>query len=198
MPVLTEREWTRLVPLLKNIEINRQQAAYNRLVAGMTLVKAGEPFGYSKQDVHVLVKAVLRWWEKLNSLPDKPERGRVRGAWPNVGGPRLPAPRDPRPHSSPSARVSRVLRDPCHGRGGTCLCLVSVSRRSRGQDPARGPAARARRVICAALRRVLTAALRREGRATQAIPPATSARSSHEHSAIPCPARSRLRDQPAA
>jgi hypothetical protein len=30
------------------------------------------------------------------------------------------------------------------GRGSACLCRVSVSRRSRGQDPARGPAARAR------------------------------------------------------
>ncbi|HEY2927991.1 hypothetical protein [Piscinibacter sp.] len=72
MPQLTEQEWKRLLPLLKNIDINRQQAAYSRLVQGTTLVKAGEPFGYSMQDVHYIVKTVMRWWEKLNSLPDKP------------------------------------------------------------------------------------------------------------------------------
>ena len=72
MPQLTEQEWKRLVPLLKNIDINRQQAAYGRLVQGLTLIKAGEPFGYSMQDVHYIVKTVMRWWEKLNSLPDKP------------------------------------------------------------------------------------------------------------------------------
>ena len=72
MPQLTEQEWKRLLPLLKNIDINRQQAAYSRLVEGVTLVRAGEPFGYSKQDVNYIVKAVMRWWEKLNSMPDKP------------------------------------------------------------------------------------------------------------------------------
>jgi hypothetical protein len=70
---LTEQEWKRLVPLLRNIDINRQQAAYSRLVLGTTLVKAGEPFGYSVQDVHYIVKTVLRWWDKLNSLPSKPK-----------------------------------------------------------------------------------------------------------------------------
>jgi hypothetical protein len=73
VPVLTEQDWHRLVPLLKNIDINRQQAAYNRLVIGMTLVQAGKPFGYSKQDVYAIVKAVLRWWDKLTSLPDRPK-----------------------------------------------------------------------------------------------------------------------------
>jgi len=72
VPQLTEQEWKRLVPLLKNIDINRQQAAYSRLVLGTTLVKAGEPFGYSTQDVFYIVKTVMRWWEKLNSLPAKP------------------------------------------------------------------------------------------------------------------------------
>ena len=72
MPQLAEQEWKRLVPLLKNIDINRQQAAYSRLVLGTTLIKAGEPFGYSTQDVHYIVKTVMRWWEKLNSLPSKP------------------------------------------------------------------------------------------------------------------------------
>ena len=72
MSQLTEQEWKRLLPLLKNIDINRQQAAYSRLVQGTTLVKAGEPFGYSMQDVHYIAKTVMRWWEKLNSLPDKP------------------------------------------------------------------------------------------------------------------------------
>jgi len=72
MPQLSEQEWKRLVPLLKNIDINRQQAAYSRLVLGTTLVKAGEPFGYSTQDVYYIVRTVMRWWEKLNSLPAKP------------------------------------------------------------------------------------------------------------------------------
>jgi len=73
MPRLTEQEWKRLLPLLRNIDINRQQAAYSRLVLGTTLVKAGAPFGYSMQDVHYIVKTVLRWWEKLNELPSKPK-----------------------------------------------------------------------------------------------------------------------------
>ena len=72
MPRLTEQEWKRLAPLLKNIDINRQQAAHSRLVQGTTLVKAGEPFGYSTQDVYYIVKTVMRWWDKLNSLPSKP------------------------------------------------------------------------------------------------------------------------------
>src|SRR5436190_15367457 len=73
MPQLTEQEWKRLVPLLKNIDINRQQAAYSRLVLGTTLVKAGEPFGYSTQDVYYIAKTVMRWWDKLNALPGKPK-----------------------------------------------------------------------------------------------------------------------------
>jgi hypothetical protein len=72
MPTLTDPEWRRVAPLLKNIEVNRQQAAYNRLVLGMTLVQSGESFGYSKQDVNIICKAVMKWWDKLNSIPDKP------------------------------------------------------------------------------------------------------------------------------
>jgi len=71
--VLTEQDWQRLLPLLSNIDPHRQQAAYNRLVLGMKLVEAGEPFGYSKQNVEVAVKAVLRWWDKLNRVPGKPK-----------------------------------------------------------------------------------------------------------------------------
>lgn len=73
MSSLTEQEWKRLLPLLKNIDPNRQQAAYNRLVLGTTLVKAGELYGYSRQDVNLIVKAVMKWYEKLNSMPDKPK-----------------------------------------------------------------------------------------------------------------------------
>jgi hypothetical protein len=72
MPILTDPEWQRVAPLLKNIDVNRQLAAYNRLVLGMTLVQSGEPFGYSKQDVSTICKAVMKWWDKLNSIPDKP------------------------------------------------------------------------------------------------------------------------------
>jgi hypothetical protein len=72
MSVLTEHDWARVLPLLRNIDPKRQQAAYNRLVLGMTLVEAGAPFGYSKQNVDVACKAVMRWLDKLNSAPDKP------------------------------------------------------------------------------------------------------------------------------
>jgi hypothetical protein len=73
MPQLTESEWQRLVPLLRNIDINRQQAAYLRIVQGHTLAESGSMFGYSPQDVSFIVKSVMRWWEKLNSMPDKPK-----------------------------------------------------------------------------------------------------------------------------
>ena len=63
--MLTEGDWRRLEPLLQNIHPKRQRAAYNRLVLGWTLVSAGEPFGLSKQDVAMIVKAVLRWWGRL-------------------------------------------------------------------------------------------------------------------------------------
>jgi hypothetical protein len=72
MALLTEHEWERVLPLLRNIDPKRQQAAYNRLVLGMTLVEAGAPFGYSKQNVDIACKAVMRWVDKLNSVPDKP------------------------------------------------------------------------------------------------------------------------------
>ena len=43
------------------------------MVLGTTLVKAGEPFGYSTQDVYYIAKTVMRWWDKLNALPGKPK-----------------------------------------------------------------------------------------------------------------------------
>jgi hypothetical protein len=61
------------VPLLKNIHPKRQRAAYNRLVLGWTLVSSGEPFGFSKQDVAMIAKAVLRWWGRLQEAPERPE-----------------------------------------------------------------------------------------------------------------------------
>jgi hypothetical protein len=72
MPILSDPQWNRVLPLLGNIDPKRQQAAYNRLVLGMTLVESGAPFGYSKQAVEGAVKAVMRWWEKLNGVSDKP------------------------------------------------------------------------------------------------------------------------------
>ena len=79
MPQLTEQEWKRLLPLLKNIDINRQQAAYSRLVLGTTLVRAGEPFGYSTQDVYYVVKTVMRWWDRFNSLAEQAPHRRAVG-----------------------------------------------------------------------------------------------------------------------
>lgn len=80
MPQLSEGDWARLTPLLKNMDAARQQAAYNRLVVGMTYAAAGAPFGYSRQDVSYLVRGVLRWWERLCEVPDKSPvpRGWVR------------------------------------------------------------------------------------------------------------------------
>lgn len=73
MPQLTEEEWKRLLPLLDNIKPERQQAAYNRLVKGMTLVKSGELYGYSRQDVNIIVNRVMEKHAKLASMPDKPK-----------------------------------------------------------------------------------------------------------------------------
>ncbi|MDQ6779730.1 MAG: transcriptional regulator KorA [Candidatus Eremiobacteraeota bacterium] len=70
MPLLTEQEWKRLLPLLANVKVERRQTAYNRLVNGMTLAKAGEAYGYSRQDVRVLANAVLRKQARLNSMPE--------------------------------------------------------------------------------------------------------------------------------
>lgn len=70
MPQLTEQEWKRLLPLLDNIKPERQQAAYNRMVKGMTLVKAGELYGYTRQDVNTIVQRVLDKHAKLMSMPE--------------------------------------------------------------------------------------------------------------------------------
>jgi hypothetical protein len=77
--VLTDSDWRRLEPLLKNIDPGRQLAAYNRLVLGQTLVESGVHGPFSKQDVAMIVKAVLRWWERLHEVPQapKPPRGWV-------------------------------------------------------------------------------------------------------------------------
>ena len=72
MPQLTEQEWKRVLPLLDNIKPERRQSAYNRLVKGMTLVKSGELYGYSRQDVNLIVNAVLRKHAKLMSMPESP------------------------------------------------------------------------------------------------------------------------------
>lgn len=71
--MLTEAEWRRLEPLLKNIEPRRQLAAYNRLVMGWPLVDAGAHASMSKQDVAMVVKAVLRWWDRLQEIPEEPQ-----------------------------------------------------------------------------------------------------------------------------
>jgi hypothetical protein len=73
MPQLTEEEWKRVLPLLSNIKPERQQAAYNRLVKGMTMAKSGELYGYSRQDVNIIVNRVLDKHTKLASMPDKPK-----------------------------------------------------------------------------------------------------------------------------
>lgn len=73
MPQLTDAEWKRVLPLLENIKPERQQAAYNRLVKGMTLVKSGELYGYTRQDVNIIVNRVMQKHEKLATMPDKPK-----------------------------------------------------------------------------------------------------------------------------
>jgi len=72
MSRLTADEWQRVLPLLKNIKPERREAARRRLVEGVTLVDAGAPFGYSKADVSYIVRLVMRWWEKLDAMPEKP------------------------------------------------------------------------------------------------------------------------------
>ena len=81
MGQLTEQEWKRVLPLLENIKPERQQAAYNRLVKNMTLVKAGEPYGYSRQDVNKLCDSVLR---KHAKLMNEPEKFSVPSGWTRV------------------------------------------------------------------------------------------------------------------
>lgn len=72
MPTLTEQQWKQVEPLLRNIDAKRQAAAYNRLVKGTTLAAAGEPYGYSRQDVALIAKAVMKWHDRLKALPDRP------------------------------------------------------------------------------------------------------------------------------
>lgn len=69
MAQLTEEEWRRVLPLLHNIKPERQQAAYNRLVKGMTYMKAGELYGYTRQDVNTIVQSVLRKHAQVMSMP---------------------------------------------------------------------------------------------------------------------------------
>lgn len=81
MGQLTEQEWRRVLPLLENVKPERQQAAYRRLVQGMTLAKAGEPYGYSRQDVNTLSNAVLR---KHAKLADEPQKFSLPSGWTRV------------------------------------------------------------------------------------------------------------------
>lgn len=78
MAQLTDEEWQRLLPLLHNIKPERQQAAYNRLVKGMTYVKAGELYGYSRQDVNTIVQSVLKKHAQVMSMP---QTGPVPRGW---------------------------------------------------------------------------------------------------------------------
>lgn len=72
MTQLTEAEWKRVLPLLGNFKPERRQAAHNRLVKGWTLAKSGALYGYSRQDVNIIVNAVLRKHGQLNEMPDEP------------------------------------------------------------------------------------------------------------------------------
>lgn len=79
MATLTDDDWTRVEPLLKNIDPKRQRAAYQHLVRGETMAAAGAPWGYTRQDVNVICKAVLRWCATLQAIPGRqaPPRGWV-------------------------------------------------------------------------------------------------------------------------
>ncbi len=72
MATLTDDDWKRVEPLLKNIDPKRQRAAYQHLVRGETMTAAGAPWGYTRQDVNVICKAVLRWFETLQAIPQRP------------------------------------------------------------------------------------------------------------------------------
>ncbi len=79
MATLTDDDWKRVEPLLKNIDPKRQRAAYQHLVRGETMTAAGAPWGYTRQDVNVICKAVLRWFETLQAIPERqvPPKGWV-------------------------------------------------------------------------------------------------------------------------
>lgn len=79
MATLTDDDWKRVEPLLKNIDPKRQRAAYQHLVLGQTMTAAGAPWGYTRQDVNAICKAVLRWFETLKASPQRraPPKGWV-------------------------------------------------------------------------------------------------------------------------
>ena len=56
---VTEHEWQRVLPLLGSISAERLAAAHKHLVKGLSLARAGEPAGMSRQDVHGVVQRVL-------------------------------------------------------------------------------------------------------------------------------------------
>lgn len=95
MTQLTEAEWKRVLPLLGNFKPERRQAAHNRLVKGWTLAKSGALYGYSRQDVNIIVNAVLRKHAQLNEMPDEPA---IPPGWTRIQ------------FLVPRSRVSEVLR----------------------------------------------------------------------------------------
>lgn len=69
MAKLTELEWKRLLPQLRNIKVERQKAAYLHLVKGMPQARAAALYGYTRQDVHNLIASVLKKHERLVGVP---------------------------------------------------------------------------------------------------------------------------------
>jgi TrfB plasmid transcriptional repressor len=58
-PRMTEQEWKQVLPLLKRIKEKRLKAAYDHLVGGESLARAGAAAGMTRQSVHDVVSRVL-------------------------------------------------------------------------------------------------------------------------------------------
>lgn len=58
-PRMTEQEWKQVLPLLNRIKEKRLKAAYDHLVGGESLARAGAGSGMTRQSVHDVVSRVL-------------------------------------------------------------------------------------------------------------------------------------------
>lgn len=77
---MTEREWLQVLPLLRRLKVERRNAAYNHVVKGLSLARAGEPYGLRRQSVHDVVQRVLEKQQRLSESNLVKEAG-VRKGW---------------------------------------------------------------------------------------------------------------------
>lgn len=77
---MTEREWQQLLPLISRMKPSRIDAAHRHLVLGLSLAKAGEPAGVSRQNVHDSVQRILAHHGRLDES-NTAAQGGVRKGW---------------------------------------------------------------------------------------------------------------------